>query len=367
MYKMSDEEFYQVYGRMPRKTQNKKKKVKVYWGRISIALVAIIIIIVGIVKIVGAVSGKSRKGNTKGERAAVTSSADKNSDDHYAAGENKEKGDGIELTVCIDAAHGGFDKGTVGEDGRLEKVDTLKIAEMLKEYLESRGVRVIMTRTDDSFISVEDRCKTANDNAADIFISIHRSSTEIPGSDSHGFEAWIHTSRPEADKVIAENIMTRLRDEGITENRGVRTGYPEDSGVNYPINELTKMPSILLNMGYLTSSIDNQLLEANLESYAKAIGEAIIKAASELGVTDGNGNRLMDGQLLSNKIAPVEKPVDTESKSDESSETDESSQSEESNDEQNGYDYSETQVDSEAETVYTDDGVGYYTDPMMTE
>ena len=376
MYKMSDEEFYQVYGRMPRKNKNTKKKVKVYWGRISIALVAIILIIVAIVKIVGAVSGKSQKG--KGEKAGVTSSAENKGDDYYAAPENKENDvvyDGIELTVCIDAAHGGFDKGTMGEDNRFEKNDTLKIAEAVRDYLESCGVKVIMTRTDDRYISVEERCNIANDNGADLFVSIHRSSNEIEGSDTHGFEAWIHTSKPEADKLFAEKIMMKLHDIGISENRGVRVGYPNDNSANYKINQLTVMPSVLLDMGYLTSDIDNQLLEASLEPYARAIGNAIISGANELGVIDNNGARLLNGQLLSNKPAPAEKSAVTESKPDESSEIDEgSSQTEEEDysydggyDDGYGYDYDDTQAESEPETVYTDDGMGYYTDPMMTE
>lgn len=377
MYKMSDEEFYQVYGRMPRKNKNKKKKVKVYWGRISITAVVLIIVIVGIVKIVGAVSGKSKKG--RDVKSAVTSSADKS----YAAPENKENDvayDGIELTVCIDAAHGGIDKGTVGEDGRLEKNDTLEIAKALKEYLEGCGVKVIMTRSDDSYVSVKDRCDIANNNGADLFISIHRSSTDIPGNsenkenDDHGFEAWINSSRPEFDKVFAEKIMTRLQEVGRSETRGVRAGYPDDSSVNYPVNKLTVMPSVLLNMGYITNSIDNQLLDANLEAYAKAIGNAIISGATELGVTAENGSRLWDGQLLSNKKSTEDKPAETESKPDESSESEDSSQLDEDGDTQDGYgeyddvDYNgDTQVESEPDIVYTDDGMGYYTDPMTTE
>ncbi len=373
MYKMSDEEFFKVYGRMPRRNnnKNKKKKVKVYWSRIAVALIVVILLVVGIVKFA---SGKSKKGGAQNGKASVSSSAGKN-DDYYAAPENKETDvvyDGIELTVCIDAAHGGVDKGAVGEDGRTEKGDTLKIAEALKQHLETCGVKVIMTRNDDSYVSVEDRCRIANEQGADVFVSIHRSSSDIPGSDPHGFEAWIHNSRPEADKAFAERIMSKLNDIGISENRGVRTGYPDDRNVNYPINELTKMPSVLLDMGYLTSSIDNPLLDANLEAYARAIGNAIITTARDLGVTDDNGARLRDGQLLSDKTAPVEKtkkPESSESKSDESSQDEESSETEYPD--VTEYDNSDEDTGSEVgsdETIYTDDGMVYhYTDPMVTE
>jgi N-acetylmuramoyl-L-alanine amidase len=134
------------------------------------------------------------------------------------------------------------------------------------------------------------------------------------------------------------------------------------------------MPSVLLNMGYITNSIDNQLLDANLEAYAKAIGNAIISGATELGVTAENGSRLWDGQLLSNKKSTEDKPAETESKPDESSESEDSSQLDEDGDTQDGYgeydavDYDgDTQVESEPDIVYTDDGMGYYTDPMTTE
>jgi N-acetylmuramoyl-L-alanine amidase len=141
-----------------------------------------------------------------------TSSADKKGDDYYAAPENKENDvvyDGIELTVCIDAAHGGFDKGTLGEDDRLEKNDTLKIAEALKEYLESCGVKVIMTRTDDRYISVEERCKIANDNGADLFVSIHRSSSEIEGSDTHAEQQCGHDARHKTDTLHGTLVLDR--------------------------------------------------------------------------------------------------------------------------------------------------------------
>ena len=262
----------------------------------------------------------------------------------------------------------------------IQKNDTLEIAKALKEYLEGCGVKVIMTRSDDSYVSVKDRCDIANNNGADLFISIHRSSTDIPGNsenkenDDHGFEAWINSSRPEFDKVFAEKIMTRLQEVGRSETRGVRAGYPDDSSVNYPVNKLTVMPSVLLNMGYITNSIDNQLLDANLEAYAKAIGNAIISGATELGVTAENGSRLWDGQLLSNKKSTEDKPAETESKPDESSESEDSSQLDEDGDTQDGYgeyddvDYNgDTQVESEPDIVYTDDGMGYYTDPMTTE
>ena len=59
MYKMTDEEFYKVYGRMPRRSgRNKKKKVKVYWHRIIIALLILALAVFGIVKLISFIVGK---------------------------------------------------------------------------------------------------------------------------------------------------------------------------------------------------------------------------------------------------------------------------------------------------------------------
>ena len=374
MYKMTDEEFYEVYGRMPRRTDPKKrkKKVKVYWHRIIIALIILALVIIGIVKLISFIAGKV-KGDKEEESSSSKVSAAESGEDYYAAPENKEKDaqfHNVELTVCIDPAHGGFDNGTSDDSGRLEKTDTLNIALALKQHLEGLGVKVIMTRTDDTFLSVEERAAAANNGSADLFVSIHRSSTDIEGSDIHGFEAWINNAEPEKDRAFAQYIMAKLEEIGISENKGVRAGYDNDKSVNYPITEITKMPCVLLDMGYVTSSIDNQLLDANIEAYARAIGNGIIESAAEQGIIDKNGKRLVSGQLTSEKAVAGKKPDvsaenDSESRPDESSVPDDESQAEIN--EWGNYDDPSQNENAADGFEYTDDGVGYYTDPMMTE
>ena len=379
MYRMTDEEFYEVYGRMPRRNPHKKKKkIKIYWHRIIIALIILILIVFGIVKLVKLIVGKVKNSNEETGSVSVSSAVDDSKDDYYAEPDNKEADSeyhGIELTVCIDPAHGGFDKGTEADDGRCEKDDTLKIALDLKDYLESCGVNVIMTRNDDSYIKVEERCQMANEQKADLFVSIHRDITYYPNGDIHGIEAWIHNSLPETDKVFAQKIMNKLEEIGISENKGVHGGYPDNKGVNYDVNQLTEMPSVLLNMGFVSSSIDNQLLDANLEAYSRAIGNGIIETAKDLGVIDEKGTRLESAQLISNKPkAEVQQPVVTkesdESRPDDSSQeevTDYDNYNSENEKEQETQDGQENTQQSDEDYVYTDDGMGYYTEPMMTE
>ena len=99
-------------------------------------------------------------------------------------------------TVVLDAGHGEPDGGAVGVNGTLEKDINLSIAIKIREILESRGVRVIMTRTDDNSISDPDaltlhekkvsdmhnREEIINNSDADLFLSVHMNSFTSPSS-----------------------------------------------------------------------------------------------------------------------------------------------------------------------------------------
>lgn len=77
-------------------------------------------------------------------------------------------------TVVIDAGHGGDEEGAKGPDGTLEKNITLSVARRLKSALEARlGVRVILTRDADETVGLDERAAVANNNKADLFISLH--------------------------------------------------------------------------------------------------------------------------------------------------------------------------------------------------
>lgn len=75
--------------------------------------------------------------------------------------------------VVIDAGHGGHDDGAKGASGLLEKDLVLDVARRLSKRLEKRGIRVVLTRTGDRFLSLEERTAVANDARADLFLSIH--------------------------------------------------------------------------------------------------------------------------------------------------------------------------------------------------
>ncbi|MFZ1007990.1 MAG: N-acetylmuramoyl-L-alanine amidase, partial [Candidatus Sulfotelmatobacter sp.] len=78
------------------------------------------------------------------------------------------------MRIVVDAGHGGWDLGTVGRKGLLEKDVVLEIAQRLGKLLESRlGAEVILTRKDDNYIPLDERAGIANQSQADLFVSVH--------------------------------------------------------------------------------------------------------------------------------------------------------------------------------------------------
>lgn len=84
-------------------------------------------------------------------------------------------------TIVVDAGHGGTEAGAKGPGGGLEKQVTLAVARRLKAALESRlGVRVILTRDGDQTVGLDERAALANNNKADLFISLHANASVRP-------------------------------------------------------------------------------------------------------------------------------------------------------------------------------------------
>ena len=81
-------------------------------------------------------------------------------------------------TIVVDAGHGGTDEGARGPEGTLEKNVTLGVARRLRTAIEARlGARVILTRTGDTVVPIDERAAVANNNKADLFISLHANSS----------------------------------------------------------------------------------------------------------------------------------------------------------------------------------------------
>ena len=306
---MSNEEFTKIYGRPPVKKSN--KKVKIYWNRIFIALFIFILIVFGIVQAIKGIVNHFK--DDENVTAAAVSQADKNNLEKEKS-TNEAK---LQFKVCIDPGHGDYDVGTTSLDGsRLEKDDNLAIGLKVRDFLEEAGAVVVMTREDDTFLSLEERCQLANRTSSDLFVSLHRNSYD---GDISGIEVWVHNKEPEKDTTLAQDIMKALDETNIADDRGVQYGYVGLPNDNYYVNAETKMPSCLLEMGFLTDETDNKLFDENIDSYAQAIANGIIQSAKDLNVIDDNGKRILNEQLITEEKDYSSKTDDNDSSEDDTS------------------------------------------------
>lgn len=184
-----------------------------------------------------------------------------------------------EKTICIDPGHGGESSGAV-LGNRYEEDDNLRLSLLVRDILSDRGYTVVMTRDDDSDVSLSERCKIANKARASLFISIHRNSSS--SASATGMEMWVHSSKPTDDLLLAQNILDCLDNASISENRGIHSGYRDGADKNYYINRNTKMPSVLAEIGFISNSTDNQDYDENIEKYAKAIADGIEMTLKEM-------------------------------------------------------------------------------------
>ena len=178
--------------------------------------------------------------------------------------------------VCIDPGHGGESIGaSYNGDERLEKDDNLRLALLVEKELENRGVKVVMTRSTDKTVSLQKRCAVANAKKTDLFLCLHRNS--LDDSSACGTEMWISSNAGETDVLLAENLLSELEKVGISQNRGIKYGFRDDSASDFYINSATDMPSCLVELGFISNSGDNRDFDKNIEEYAAAIADAAVE------------------------------------------------------------------------------------------
>lgn len=178
--------------------------------------------------------------------------------------------------VCLDAGHGGDDVGAEGLSGQYEKEETLKLALLVKEYLESAGVTVVMTRETDKKVSLAERREIAENCNADLLLSLHRN-IYVGTEDVNGIEAWINNSRPADARKLSERILDCVEQEvhGV-KNRGVKWGTMDNVNENYGVNKVS-MASLILETGFMSSVHDSKLFEDHLDEYAKGIAKGVLE------------------------------------------------------------------------------------------
>ena len=174
--------------------------------------------------------------------------------------------------VIIDAGHGGQEPGAVYE-GRQEKEDALQLAFDVGNALERRGISVSYTRVSDVYDSPYEKAAMANASDADIFLSIHRNAMPVPGTAS-GVENLVYEDSGTAG-ALGRKIGEALAEAGWTD-----LGVKERPGLVVLRN--TKIPAVLVEVGFINNEKDNEFLDANMAATADAIADGVLKTFREL-------------------------------------------------------------------------------------
>lgn len=180
--------------------------------------------------------------------------------------------------ITIDAGHGGNDSGAIGPTGVMEKTVTLRIANEVRRLLMAEGATVYMTRDTDTEVSpkganasdieeLQARCDVANQNASDVFVSIHMDS--FSSGAAKGTTGYYYSLGSQKSRDLADKVRSGVIDQIGTQSRGTQS-------CNFYVVKHTDMPATLVEVAFISNPTEEQLLDSE---------DGIRKAAQ--GIVDG--------------------------------------------------------------------------------
>lgn len=227
-------------------------------------------------------------------------------------------------TIIIDPGHGGKDPGAIGWRGVQEKEVNLKISRYLKKILAEKGLKVVLTRNSDRFISLKKRTKIADENKDAFFISIHANSARGKKRSPHGFEVYYLSEKmddwtravakrenavfqfmPEENYSLSKNANISLWDIIYTENRiesmelakAICRGLDKETnlrnrdikGANFYVLRGIDLPGVVVEVGFLSNPKEEAKLKNSAYQYkiAEGIARGIMSFKREYERTNG--------------------------------------------------------------------------------
>jgi N-acetylmuramoyl-L-alanine amidase len=193
--------------------------------------------------------------------------------------------------VVIDPGHGGQDSGTI-KTGMVEKELTLDIAQRLERLLQQRGLGTLLTRMDDSYVSLQDRAAIANEQPECVFVSIHFD--EAGRAAATGIETYyaahsisfpervaswppfLQRTSSEPPNVESQSLATFIQESLVAHTQAVNRGTRPQQ---FFVIANVRHPAVLVEGGFLTNKEDVAKLANNdyREQMAVAISEGILR------------------------------------------------------------------------------------------
>jgi len=179
--------------------------------------------------------------------------------------------------VVIDPGHGGPDPGAIGIGGIRETDVVLEVSKIVENLLSDKGVKVRLTRKSEVDLDLPPRVSFANNTNADIFVSIHANASRGKRRDINGLETFYY--RGWRGRLLAKRIQKQiLRVSPGSPDRGVKQG-------RFYVIKNTRMPAVLVEIGFLTGRLDARRLEkiTHRKRLAYAIAKGILEYLDKVG------------------------------------------------------------------------------------
>jgi N-acetylmuramoyl-L-alanine amidase len=172
-----------------------------------------------------------------------------------------------QIVVVIDPGHGGRDPGAVGIGGLQEKELTTWFSQRVQAALEARGIRTVLTRSDDREIDLQPRVDIAERANATIFVSIHANAISLSRPEVNGLETYYYSSGLTLARLIHSSVLANsdIADRGVRQAR-------------FYVIRNTSMPAVLVETGFVTGrdDVDRFLNLSRRQQIADGIAEGII-------------------------------------------------------------------------------------------
>ena len=169
------------------------------------------------------------------------------------------------IKLCFDYGHGGSDSGACYK-GRKESNDVLSLGRAVAKEVRRHGIIVDETRTSDVTVSLNERSNFENRSNYDYFISFHRNAYKP--EEANGIETYVFSFLDLRSKSLADKIQSNLVSVGFL-NRGVKVA-------DFHVLRETKASAILIEIGFIDNSSDNNLFDNKKNNIIKAVTKGIL-------------------------------------------------------------------------------------------
>ena len=176
-----------------------------------------------------------------------------------------------EMTIAVDAGHGGENHGAIGATGVFEKDMTISMAKYLDTLLSAQGAKVVLTRTENDVPAMLERVDKILHSGARLLVSIHCNSAG-DASDPLALRGVSTYYRSIGFKPLADIMYDNMLSLGLKQ-------FGEMGSFNFTLNSLTQMPNVLIETAFLSHPEDEMLLLD--EGFRKKVAEQIVKGLVE--------------------------------------------------------------------------------------